>query len=147
MKSVLLLNQDFAPLHLCRTPRALALVERGQAEVVVLGAPPIATPVRAVARPAVIRLTRYVGRPATRPRLSRRAIHRRDAYTCQYCGAVVTRPTLDHVVPRRLGGGASWTNLVTACRECNERKGGRTPEQAGMPLRRQPTEPRVTGYS
>jgi 5-methylcytosine-specific restriction endonuclease McrA len=144
MQPVLLLNYDFAPLNVCRTPRALALVERGKAEVVALGAPPIATAVRAVARPAVIRLTRYVGRPAARSRLSRRAIHRRDAYTCQYCGAVVTRPTLDHVVPRRLGGGASWTNLVTACRECNERKGGRTPEQAGMPLRREPLAPSYT---
>jgi 5-methylcytosine-specific restriction endonuclease McrA len=144
MKPVLLLNQDFAPLDLCRTPRALALIERGKAEVVALGAPPIVTPIRAVARPAVIRLTRYVGRPAARPRLSRRAIHRRDAYTCQYCGAGTTRPTLDHVLPRRLGGGASWTNLVTACRDCNERKGGRTPEQAGMPLRRQPLAPSYT---
>jgi 5-methylcytosine-specific restriction endonuclease McrA len=26
-------------------------------------------------------------------------------------------------------------NLVTACRPCNKRKGGKTPEQAGMVLR------------
>jgi 5-methylcytosine-specific restriction endonuclease McrA len=141
MRPVLLLNQDFAPLHLCRTPRALALVAHGKAEVVVIGAPPIATPVRAVARPAVIRLTRHVGVPVGRPRLSRRAVHRRDAYTCQYCGVLAARPTLDHVVPRRLGGGATWTNLVTACRDCNQRKGGRTPEQAGMPLLRRPVAP------
>ena len=141
MQPVLLLNQDFAPLNLCRTPRAPALVQRGKAEVVAYDDPPIATAVRPVARPAVIRLARYLKPPARRLGFSRRAIHRRDAYTCQYCGVLTTRPTLDHVVPRRLRGGASWTNLVTACRDCNQRKGGRTPEQAGMPLLRRPFAP------
>lgn len=141
MKPVLLLNQDFAPLNLCRTPRALALVERGKAEVVAFGGLPIATPVRTVARPAVIRLASYVKLPRRRAGFSRRAVLRRDAYICQYCGELAARPTLDHVVPRRLGGGASWTNLVTACRDCNQRKGGRTPEQAGMPLLRRPAAP------
>jgi 5-methylcytosine-specific restriction endonuclease McrA len=141
MRPALLLNQDFAPLNRCRTPRALALVERGKAEVVEYGLLPIAAPVRPVARPAVIRLVRYLRLPPRRMGLSRRAVHWRDGYTCQYCGAVTTRPTLDHVVPRRLGGGTSWTNLLTACRECNQRKGGRTPEQAGMPLRRRPFVP------
>jgi len=141
VQPVLLLNQDFSPLNLCRTPRALALVERGKAEVVEYGLPPIATPVRPVARPAVIRLVGYLRLPPRRIGLSRRAVHRRDGYTCQYCGAVTARPTLDHVVPRRLGGGANWTNLVTACRECNHRKGGRTPEQASMPLRCRPFAP------
>jgi len=84
----------------------------------------------------VIRLSHYVKLPRHRPALSRRAILRRDKYTCQYCGETTMRPTLDHVLPRRLGGGSSWTNLVTACRDCNGLKGGRTPEQAGMPLRR-----------
>jgi 5-methylcytosine-specific restriction endonuclease McrA len=138
---VLLLNQDFAPLNLCRTPRALALVERGKAEVVEYGLLPIATPVRLVDRPSVIRLSRHVRLPPRRVVLSRRAVLRRDGYACQYCGAVTLRPTLDHVVPRRLGGGATWTNLVTACRACNQRKGGRTPEQAGMPLLQRPFAP------
>ena len=141
MRPVLLLNQDFAPLHLCRTPRALALVERGKAEVVAYSEPPITTPARAVTRPAVIRLATYVKPPRRRVGFSRRAVLRRDAYTCQYCGEVTAWPTLDHVVPRWLGGGASWTNLVTACRDCNQRKGGRTPEQAGMPLLRRPAAP------
>ena len=141
MRPVLLLNQDSAPLKLCRTPRALALVERGKAEVVEYGLVPIATPVRLVDRPAVIRLSRYVTLPRRRVGLSRRAVLRRDGYTCQYCGAVTVRPTLDHVVPRWLGGGTTWTNLVTACRDCNQRKGGRTPEQAGMALLRRPFAP------
>jgi 5-methylcytosine-specific restriction endonuclease McrA len=141
VQPVLLLNQDFAPLNLCRSPRALALVERGRAEVVEYGLLPIATPVRPVARPAVIRLVGYLRLPPRRMGLSRRAVLRRDGYSCQYCGVLTTRPTLDHVVPRRLGGGTTWTNLVTACRDCNQRKGGRTPEQAGMALLRRPFVP------
>jgi 5-methylcytosine-specific restriction endonuclease McrA len=141
MRPVLLLNQDFAPLNLCRTPRALALVERGKAEVVAYGLVPSPTPARLVDHPVVIRLSHYLAPPRRRDGFSRRAVLRRDGYACQYCGAVTPRPTLDHVVPRRLGGGASWTNLVTACRDCNQRKAGRTPEQAGMPLLRRPVAP------
>jgi 5-methylcytosine-specific restriction endonuclease McrA len=141
MRPVLLLNQDFAPLNLCRTPRALQLVERGKAEVVEYGLLPIATPVRLVPRPSVIRLARYVKPPRRSAGFSRRAVLRRDGYACQYCGVLTPRPTLDHVVPRRLGGRTTWTNLVTACRDCNQRKGGRTPEQAGMPLLCRPIAP------
>jgi hypothetical protein len=53
---------------------------------------------------------------------------------------------LDHVVPRHRGGRHTWDNLVSACRTCNHRKGGRTPEEARMLLRRQPCEPRATSY-
>ena len=56
-------------------------------------------------------------------------ILRRDAHSCQYCSAKAT--TLDHVVPRCQGGPSTWTNLVACCLPCNQRKGGRTPEQAG----------------
>jgi len=124
MQPVLLLNQDFAPLQLCWTPRALALIGRGRAEVVACGGVLIAAAIRPVARPAVIRRAGGARLPLRRPTHSRRTIHRRDEYTCQYCGVRTGRPTLDHVVPWRLGGGATWTNLVTACRDCNQRKGG-----------------------
>lgn len=50
--------------------------------------------------------------------------------------------TLDHVVPVSRGGLKSWTNIVTACRDCNQRKGGRTPREAEMPLKSRPAEPK-----
>ena len=50
--------------------------------------------------------------------------------------------TYDHVVPRALGGKTTWENIVTACIDCNQRKGGRTPEQAGMKLRSSPVKPK-----
>ena len=51
---------------------------------------------------------------------------------------------LDHVVPRSLGGHSTWENVVTSCVDCNRRKGGRTPKQAQMLLRRRPVRPRWT---
>jgi 5-methylcytosine-specific restriction endonuclease McrA len=76
-------------------------------------------------------------------RFSRVNIYARDQYRCQYCGQ--RRPleelTYDHVVPRSQGGRTCWTNIVTACHDCNMAKGGRTPQQAGMRLRNQPEQP------
>lgn len=48
----------------------------------------------------------------------RHAIYLRDGYCCAYCGAE-DRLTLDHLVPRELGGGHGEANLVTACLACN----------------------------
>jgi 5-methylcytosine-specific restriction endonuclease McrA len=64
----------------------------------------------------------------------------RDRYTCQYCGAngSAANLTLDHVIPRSRGGGSSWENLTTCCHPCNNKKGNRTPEEAGMKLARAP---------
>ena len=75
--------------------------------------------------------------------LSRGAILARDSYTCQYCGAQpgLGRLTLDHVVPQSRGGAWAWTNLATACLACNSAKANRTPEEADMPLLRQPGKP------
>jgi 5-methylcytosine-specific restriction endonuclease McrA len=65
----------------------------------------------------------------------------RDNYTCQYCGRHAPYLTIDHIIPRRLGGQHSWENLVAACPSCNHRKGGRTVEQAQMRLLHPPKEP------
>jgi len=63
------------------------------------------------------------------------SILRRDDHRCQYVGCMRRATTVDHVIPRCQGGPSTWANLVACCRECNARKGGRTPEQAGMQLR------------
>lgn len=51
---------------------------------------------------------------------TRRAILDRDRWTCRYCGRRAT--TVDHVVPKRYGGGDDAANLVAACLSCNSRK-------------------------
>lgn len=56
----------------------------------------------------------------------------RDGWRCRYCGETVTpsTATLDHVIPRTLGGPNTAENLATACLTCNSIKSGRTYEEA-----------------
>lgn len=63
--------------------------------------------------------------------LTNTLLFRRDRYTCAYCGDQFSPRDLscDHVIPRVQGGRDVWTNVVSACRPCNQRKGGRRPEQ------------------
>ncbi|MGH3282854.1 MAG: HNH endonuclease, partial [Trebonia sp.] len=79
-------------------------------------------------------------------KLTRREVFLRDNYTCQYCGKQSRDLTIDHVMPRHRGGPHRWENLVSACRSCNHRKGGRLPEEARMTLLREPSQPRVSRY-
>jgi len=97
-----------------------------------------------LAVPRIIRLVWYDRRPRQPVKLNRRNIYARDASRCQYCGKKfpTTELTLDHVVPRSRGGGAAWDNLVCCCVNCNVRKGGRLPAEAGMKLVVEPVKPR-----
>jgi 5-methylcytosine-specific restriction endonuclease McrA len=93
--------------------------------------------------PAVVRLCRYARGRKKGVKFSRMNVYRRDEFTCQYCGdrPGVSLLTFDHVVPRAQGGKTEWTNIVTACVECNAAKADRTPEQAKMALSRKPARP------
>ena len=144
---VLVLNQNYEPLNVCNIPRAFRLVFGAKAEVIEYDHHEVRT-VRAVYRaPSVIRLQHQIRRPRPRGKLTRREIFSRDRHTCQYCGRVAQDLTLDHVMPRHRGGGHTWENLVAACKVCNHRKGGRTPEEARVKLSRTPFEPRSDVYS
>lgn len=144
--SVLVLNQDYEPLNVCSARRALVLVLRGRAEVIEIGRGVFRTASRLVQLPSVIRLVHYIRRPRPRVRLSRREVFARDGWACMYCGRAAADLTLDHVVPRHRGGRHAWDNLVAACKGCNHRKAGRTPDEAKMRLLQEPFEPRVSPY-
>jgi len=94
--------------------------------------------------PRVIRLLGYDRLPRQEVKLNRRNLFARDRNRCQYCGHhfPTSELSIDHVVPRTLGGRDTWDNLVCACVRCNARKGGRTPEQARMSLIHTPAQPR-----
>lgn len=82
------------------------------------------------------------------PPLNNKTLFRRDANICLYCGNLFRASDLtrDHVTPISQGGRDRWTNVVTACRRCNNHKGGRTPEQAGMQLIAVPFKPSYAEY-
>jgi 5-methylcytosine-specific restriction endonuclease McrA len=97
-----------------------------------------------IAVPRVIRLLFYDRLPRQTVKFNRRNIFARDGNRCQYCGRKfpTSELSLDHVVPRTLGGGNAWDNIVCACTKCNAQKGGRTPEQAHMKLIQKPVKPK-----
>ncbi len=138
---VLVLNANFEPINVCSTRRAVGLILSGKAGMVVNGRGMIHTVSRSIPHPSVIRLEYMVKRPRPQVKLTRREVFRRDDYTCQYCGRSGLDLTVDHVIPRHMGGGHTWTNVVAACAACNHRKGGRKLEEVQMRLRHYPAEP------
>lgn len=97
-----------------------------------------------IAVPRIIRLLFYDRLPRREVTLNRRNIYARDHNRCQYCGHKLptSELSLDHVIPRNMGGKADWNNLVCACLKCNVKKGGRTPQQSGMKLINKPIRPK-----
>ncbi|PZS03910.1 MAG: HNH endonuclease [Candidatus Chloroheliales bacterium] len=143
---VLVLNQNYEPLNICNVRRALMLLFNGKAEVLELNHQIIHSATTVWHAPSVIRLSMMIKRPVPRAKLSRREIFIRDEYTCQYCGLRTRDLTLDHVVPKSKGGAHTWENLVSACRSCNHRKGGKSVAESNMRLAHEPRAPRTNMY-
>lgn len=139
-RPVLVLNASFEPINICAARRALVLVLKGIASAEEESATAVHSSRRSVRVPSVIRLLEYRRIPHQTRALSRKNIMMRDRYTCQYCMKVLPAGelTLDHVIPRSRAGESAWENLVACCHSCNNRKGCRTPEEAGFKLARQP---------
>ncbi|HEY8474690.1 MAG TPA: HNH endonuclease [Natronosporangium sp.] len=139
MDGVLVLNADLGPLHRVSLKHAIRMLVRQVAEV------HEAVPDRLIGvfpLPTAVRLVRYVvtkWRYTAGPVWSRAGVLARDQRRCGYCGGRAT--TVDHITPRSRGGRNSWANTVAACGPCNQRKGDRTPAEAGMVLQVKPTTP------
>ena len=141
-RNVLVLNQNFEPLSVCTVKRAIIMVYLHRAEIIeTLDGQRVRSVSTSLAVPSVVRLGAYIRVPHKRIMLSRKNIIKRDGAICQYCGLKITPMTVDHVIPKNMGGKDTWENLVAACSVCNNRKGQRTPEQAGMRLLRTPRRP------
>lgn len=170
--SVLVLNRQYMAVHIVNVRRAFGLLVNKLAEVIHVEEGQFAnydfdswreiSELRAALKdhspdddwirsvnfevcvPRVLRLLYYDRLPRPRLRLNRRNVFARDANQCQYCGKhfPTSELSLDHVLPTCRGGEASWENLVCACVRCNVRKGGRTPQEAGMKLIRKPVCPK-----
>ena len=168
--SVLVLNRLFMAIHVISVRRAFCLLCKEIAEVVSVEGEQFAsynfenwrqvsefraqlkhpdedwirTIKQEILAPRIIRLLFYDKLPKQTVKFNRRNIFARDSNRCQYCGRkfATTELSLDHVVPRSQGGQSTWTNIVCACLDCNIRKGGRSPRQAGMHMIRPPEKPR-----
>ena len=140
---VLVLDQGYQPHRVISWERAVGMLFAGKVEVVEEYDEDIRSVSLTIKMPAVVRLLRALRHGARAVKFSRIHVAMRDEFRCQYCGRTdaLRRLTYDHVVPRSQGGTACWGNIVMACRQCNGRKGSRTPEQAGMRLLHAPVRP------
>ncbi|MDN3669740.1 HNH endonuclease [Echinicola jeungdonensis] len=145
-KKVLVLNLDHTPVAVVTVQKAMVLTILEK--VCVLADYSFLT-IRTVDQefkyPAVVRLYEYKNIPFRGVLLNRNNIFKRDNNECQYCGSQ-KHLTIDHVIPRSKGGGASWKNLVTACHRCNIQKGDKTPEEVGFNFRREPFRPSLSYF-
>lgn len=141
----LVLSQSYQPVARVSWQRAVTLLFLGKVEVVEeYEDREIRSVTVAIKIPSIVRFLQSVRRKKKAVKFSRENVYSRDNGQCQYCGNAVTHAeaTYDHVVPRRLGGTTNWENIVISCRGCNQKKGGRTPEQAHMMLRSKPVRPK-----
>jgi 5-methylcytosine-specific restriction endonuclease McrA len=143
-QSVVVFSQNYLPLCRVNIKRAIVLLVANKAEPLDFSTQSgweVHSPSLAVYVPKHIRLKiTSIERMWKVPSVNRREVLRRDHHSCQYCGSSKDL-TLDHVLPRSRGGQHTWDNLVAACERCNSRKGDRTPQEAGMPLRTKPKAP------
>jgi len=168
--NVLVLNKHYMAIRVVRARRAFSLLFRELAEVVSLeqgrysnydfqswcdvsqfkrhfepdGQDWVSTVSFYVAVPRIIRLLFYDRLPRSEVKFNRRNIFARDRNRCQYCGKryPTSELSLDHVIPKSMGGKSVWENIVCACTKCNVKKGGRPPQQGGMTLIQKPTKPK-----
>lgn len=162
----LVLNRSWSPINITSVRRAISLAYRGLANIISPETyeaydfeswsdlsvrneePCIRTVTLRIRVPEVIVLQCYDSFPRKKIAFSRKNIYKRDNHTCQYCGRKASSEELsiDHVVPRSLGGESQWANCVLACLKCNVKKGNRTLEKAGMSLIRKPSKPKWAPY-
>ena len=141
-ENVLVLNQNYEPLSVCSVKRAVVLLYLGKAQLIERrDGDSVRSISWSIPVPSVVRLGFYIRVPQKRVLLTRTNIVKRDGHRCQYCGAISGPMTVDHIVPRIYGSKDSWENLVCACIKCNNLKGDRVPEEAGMKLLRTPKRP------
>ncbi len=140
----LLLNASYEPMQIVTWQKALVLWFQGKVEILEYHSAFARSVQRKFQLPSVLRLKTYVRpRTAGAVRFCRENVYIRDNYTCQYCGNKFSHRnlTLDHVIPASHNGPKNWTNVVSACRDCNQKKANRTPRTANMPLLNEPRAP------
>lgn len=149
MESVILLNSDYSFLNVISWKRAVRLVVKGKVEVIKATDKIISNAEKTFQMliPKVLRLVKLVRSIyKTRVPFSKRNILVRDEFTCLYCGRKDQRLTIDHIIPKSRGGKTTFENCVASCKPCNNKKNNRTPREAGMFLKRQPTQPTIMEF-
>jgi 5-methylcytosine-specific restriction endonuclease McrA len=144
--AVLVLNANYSPMTVCTAKRAITLYFLDKIDVLSNYNDKVHSPTVSLELPSVIKIKTYIKNNSMSVEISRKNILVRDNYTCQYCETHSNALTVDHIIPKFRGGQDIWENLVGACKNCNQKKGTRTPEEAGMPLIKKPKRPNRIHY-
>lgn len=130
----LVLTPWYFPQKILRWEDAITMLYLQKAEVVLEYDEIVRSPSLEMQIPAVVRVRRMIKKRKQMVKFSRVNVYTRDAFTCQYCEKRFATELLsyDHVMPRSAGGRTEWTNIVTACKPCNNKKANRTCDEAGM---------------
>ena len=158
--SVLVLNKFFFPIDTTNVKRAFLMLYGGAAKAVNLNYETfdfnswseisaanvedwIKTVSAIIIIACVILVVRYDRVRSKEVRINRYNIFKRDRLQCQYCGDILPKSelTIDHVIPKALGGKTVWENVVCACSRCNRKKGCKTLQEANMKLINKPIKP------
>ena len=140
----LLLNSDFQPLAFISDRRAIRLLIKEKVDVVsIWSGVKYFHASGFIELPSILRLRRKITRNFIKMVFSRNAVFKRDNFSCQYCQTKLSAEqiTIDHILPKSRGGRNTFENCVSACHECNEKKGSRLPHEIGMRLIRRPETP------
>lgn len=139
---VLVLNHTYEVLNATSVRRAIKMLLTGKAEMLKGNGKVYHSTTTQMMIPSVVRLSYYVRLPWRKVPLTRKNVLLRDDYICQYCGKRSTKGmTVDHIIPRSLGGKTEWDNVVCACKECNNKKKNRKLGDVRLNLLRKPDEP------
>jgi Restriction endonuclease len=144
--AVLVLNANYSPMTVCTAKRAITLYFLDKIDILSNYREKVHSPSITLDIPSVIKIKTYIKNHNMAVEISRKNVLERDSYTCQYCSKQSNALTVDHVIPKFRGGQDIWENLVAACKECNQKKAERMPEEAGMPLKRKPKRPNRIHY-
>lgn len=145
MGIVIVLNNDYSFLNVVTPKKAFSYISRGKVIVEKYTDNFMSTFYNALKIPMVIRFV-YMIRQVYKRRVpwSKRNVMIRDNYTCAYCGIKMKNMTVDHVVPKVLGGKNTFENTVCACKVCNNKKGNKLPIDCGMYPKHRLIHPTIT---
>lgn len=146
MERCILLNADYTFLNVVSWKRALKMVFKEKVEVLQHSEKTIRCGDSCIPLPTVMKLVKFI-RTIYRNRVpfTKKNIMVRDRYECAYCGSK-RELTIDHIIPSSRGGKTNFDNCITACRPCNNAKGSRTPNEAGMYMKRQAYQPTISEF-
>lgn len=142
----LLLNSTYQPISFISEDKVLKFFVKGKINIISYWEKDINWKNGSIKLPAIVQLKYYVRWLPRKSKFSKINICKRDNFTCQYCAKKlkISEVTLDHVLPKSQGGKLHWKNVVTACHECNSKKGNKSLKQVNMKLIKQPIIPKLS---